>query len=572
MTYLSLFARLRLLAAAITPLLVFAPSGCDSNVDAKIAQTELGDSCLVNSDCTAPTVCAFKACHAECVSSRDCDDGARCVAASRPYKVCQLEQERQCERTADCAEGLVCGIDGECRDQCQTDGQCVEDQKCVSGTCADANELDDDGQLTPAKGTTRGAEGSPCVYVSDCSEALLCRSQACAPECKADKDCPLHQTCMLARCVPDGSQPSSCDYNSDCDAEHGKRCLGGSCLCQCVEDRDCPAGDVCNGCGCEADPNAAKACVYNSDCEKPGEICQNSACACACKTDADCGGLSCDGCGCVEKTNFVDGVVQGSVFIDSTLQLSLYRGVREIHGQLNISGGSIKDLGDTFAELELIDGPLSVTDAKQLEALELPKLAHVDSIQISNLSLVDKLDLPLLKSSGINISSMPSLKALNLAGLDNGQLQLSSLPKLTVLDLSLVTTLNQLVLADVSALTELSLPELTQIKDSLQITGYSPLALSKLSAPKLTTLVTIAGNGSVTFDHTKLTTLTDFGAKNQLGERTLKVHAGSVQISNNQLISYCEVDAFLSLCPDRIFTVSQDFIVCNQCDGTTCKD
>ena len=74
--------------------------GCDSNVDEKIAVARLAESCLVNSDCSAPLVCAFEACHAECETSRDCEPGARCVAAARPFKVCQLEEERVCARTA----------------------------------------------------------------------------------------------------------------------------------------------------------------------------------------------------------------------------------------------------------------------------------------------------------------------------------------------------------------------------------------------------------------------------------------------------------------------------------------
>lgn len=565
MTYLSLFARLRLLVAAATPLLVFAPTGCDSNVEQKLAQTDVGGSCLVNSDCLTPLVCAFKACHAECVSSRDCEDGARCVAAAKPYKVCQLEEERKCERTADCAEGLICGIDGECRDQCQTDNQCVEAQKCVSGTCADTTELDDAGQLTPAKGTTRGAEGSPCVYVSDCSEALLCRSQACAPECKADKDCPLHQACMDTRCVPDGSQPASCDYNSNCKTERGERCLGGSCLCQCVDDRDCPAGDVCNGCGCEPDPKAPQACVYNSDCEKPGEICKNSACACACKTDADCGGLTCDGCGCVDKTNIADGIIRGNVYIDSSLQLGMYRGVKEIHGQLVISGGSIRDLGDTFADLEIIDGLLSVSETKLLEALEFPKLAQVSNVMISNAVLISKLELPLVPSSIVTISSMPNLKTLDLSGMTDGQVQLNGLPQLTTLDLSNVKTLSNLALTDVTALTALSLPKLTVVKEYLQITGNTLTALQTLSAPLLETVVNTAGNGNLIINNTKLTTLVGFGAAK------LVVHAGSVQITNTP-VSYCDREAFLSHCPDRIYTATDNLTVCNSCDGVTCQD
>ncbi|HVJ16121.1 MAG TPA: hypothetical protein VM686_11850, partial [Polyangiaceae bacterium] len=221
----SLLTRLRAPALALGALSLY-PS-CNSGVDEDIILAGLAQDCLVNSDCNSPLVCAFQTCHQECESSRDCEDGARCVGAARPYKVCQLEEERSCRRPSDCVEGLVCGDDGECRDSCQTVNDCVEGQLCVSGTCADSDELDETGQLPLASGVTRGAEGSTCVYVSDCNAALLCRSQVCLSECKADKDCGAGRVCQEGRCQLDGSLPSACSYHSECDVERGERCSSG---------------------------------------------------------------------------------------------------------------------------------------------------------------------------------------------------------------------------------------------------------------------------------------------------------------------------------------------------------
>jgi len=295
------FSRLRF--AFLSFWLVALVWGCNSGVDQHVKVALLSQDCLINSDCLSPLACAFKACHVQCLSSRDCDGGARCLAADHPYKVCQLSTELSCTSNRDCKEKLICGVDGQCRDGCQADTDCIEGQRCVSGTCADVNELDAQGQLTPAPGSTAGAEGTPCVYVSDCSSALLCRNQSCLPQCKSDVDCGAGQTCHDTRCEANGSIPQTCSYNSECKTAQGERCAGGICRCSCVENRDCPTGERCDGCACESDPNAPKACHYNSECDVAGQICRDNACQCACHADADCGpDQTCDGCGCVDTS------------------------------------------------------------------------------------------------------------------------------------------------------------------------------------------------------------------------------------------------------------------------------
>lgn len=569
MPLLRRFARLRLFIAITFPLLA-GLVGCESSVNEKIALARLAQNCLVNSDCSTPLVCAFEACHAECESSRDCTDGARCVAAARPYKVCQLEEERLCQRTSDCAEGLLCGVDGECRDRCSSDSQCVEGQLCVSGTCADTDELDDSGQLTPAPGTTRGSEGSPCNYVSDCSAALLCRNQACLPQCKADKDCPLHEVCTDTRCLPDGSLPFACDYTSDCDTEQGERCLSGRCLCACAEDRDCPTGQACDGCGCTAAPDAAKSCVYNSDCENSGEICKNRACACQCQADRDCAeGAKCDGCGCVDVKDPRGGIVVGNVFVDSTLQLATYRGVTEVHGDLTISGRSIGELGDTFDQLRRVEGRLVISDNQELEHLAFPALESVALVSLSAVSRLETLELPALRYGLLSLANLTSLTSLSIGAFESGGLELYAIAGLKQLSLPAVTSLNALVLSDVSGLQKLELPKLTEIVGGVRISSGPTAALSVLSAPKLK-LLGAAGNAiSVQISNTQLTSLEDFGAADWA------VNATSLDVSRNQLLTRCAAEAFAARCAaagfDQVPTLN-DNAACATCVGATCQD
>lgn len=158
----------------------------------------LAEGCLINSDCTTPLVCAFRRCHNECKDSRDCAPGQRCVASDRPFKVCQLAQEKQCTTNAECPVGMVCGVDSQCRDACASSRDCIAGQLCVSGTCADRTEVVDGG--LPVVTHDGGTVSAPCVYSSDCPEPLVCRNGACLVECREDRDCDYFASCIGGRC------------------------------------------------------------------------------------------------------------------------------------------------------------------------------------------------------------------------------------------------------------------------------------------------------------------------------------------------------------------------------------
>ena len=193
----TLFALLPLgMAALVTS---FGACGNDAPV-----LKALAEGCLLNTDCNAPLICAFRKCHQACTASRDCPAGQRCVASDRPSYVCQLADERNCVRNSDCVEGQVCGIDQQCRDQCVTARDCLRDQVCTSGTCADLAEFngDLDGGLAGADGPAETSTGQPCLYTSECPMPLVCLSNVCSYECLAAADCVAGEDCVNNRCTP----------------------------------------------------------------------------------------------------------------------------------------------------------------------------------------------------------------------------------------------------------------------------------------------------------------------------------------------------------------------------------
>ncbi|HEY3592485.1 MAG TPA: hypothetical protein VGL13_01370, partial [Polyangiaceae bacterium] len=177
---------------------VVLASGCKSSNE---SLGTLAAGCVLNTDCESPLVCAFKRCHAECETSRDCPAGERCVESDKPFHVCQLAEERNCSYNSDCASGQFCAVDLQCRDQCHTDRDCVRDQLCIGGTCADQAEVADGGLLIAAADASSDAGGQPCLYTSECPVPLVCKSRLCSRECFAAPDCPQGLDCVDSRCV-----------------------------------------------------------------------------------------------------------------------------------------------------------------------------------------------------------------------------------------------------------------------------------------------------------------------------------------------------------------------------------
>jgi hypothetical protein len=240
-------------------------SGCaDSH-----SRATLAEGCTINTDCNSPLVCAFQRCHAACKTSRDCDLGQRCVASDRPFHVCQLASESQCDTNSNCGAGQICGVDKQCRDACVTARDCVMGQLCVSATCADPAELDSEGGLTGAeRDASVPANGLPCSFNSDCPSPLLCRAGTCSAECRKNGDCAAGLACENSRCIAPlacavgdaGTDPRAggpCLYSSQCPPPLA--CVSGYCSCECLATQDCAPGFACVNNRCEATVGGANA-------------------------------------------------------------------------------------------------------------------------------------------------------------------------------------------------------------------------------------------------------------------------------------------------------------------------
>ncbi len=199
--------------------LVCLLAGCDD--DEPSALSLLGSGCLLNSDCDEGLSCVFERCHIECNTSADCPldtegERLRCVVGAKPEHVCQLEDETDCAYHSECPGLQICGPDGECRDQCKDDRDCVAGQSCVAqGVCADAEEIDDDGELPAALPPEDQETGYPCAYDSQClglspieSLELVCRNGGCNWACFDDVDCDPGFGCFPAD--GDRTTPGNC--------------------------------------------------------------------------------------------------------------------------------------------------------------------------------------------------------------------------------------------------------------------------------------------------------------------------------------------------------------------------
>jgi hypothetical protein len=180
--------------------LVSILAGCSSDsIDRPKAG--LSEGCLANTDCNNPLVCAFRRCHNACATSRDCPAGERCVASDHPYSVCQLADERDCSYNSQCPNGQLCGVDGQCRDQCATDRDCIQGQVCASGTCADPAELIA-GHLPVKDAGPDAPLNHPCTYNSDCPAEMVCVGGTCRYDCLESRDCAFGLDCIAHRCGP----------------------------------------------------------------------------------------------------------------------------------------------------------------------------------------------------------------------------------------------------------------------------------------------------------------------------------------------------------------------------------
>jgi len=383
--------------------------GCNSGVDAKVSIAQLDARCLLNSDCDALLICAFQRCHQACVTSRDCSGGAHCVGAEQPRHVCQLPEERSCGASGVCPGSEICGPDGQCRDGCTTNRDCVSGQLCVSATCADQAELSDAGTLPVVDGGT--GLPAPCAFNSDCAAGLVCLSGACRAECATDADCPLGKNCKEARCEAPVVTGPACFYNSDCGKN--QQCVAGGCL---------PL-------------SSAPACVYDSDCATAGQHCVLGQCSCECAVSSDCPpNYECQAaCACVPGR-----VISGDVTVTNSKEVRQLDDVSEITGTLTFAIRSgvaasfrlpaIKKLGSLSTTPALNTVPLSY----ELPALEEVGLLACSSCKLPALKTAKQIDYPRADGAPVSNVDLPELVSTGAFTLENGtEIVAVSAPKLT---------------------------------------------------------------------------------------------------------------------------------------------
>lgn len=168
-------------------LALLALLGCDRPVPT------FGAACSLNTDCASPLVCRLQRCRRQCLDSRDCGAGLRClyIDPSEESGVCQLEEEAECTLASECTDGLVCRF-GTCTTECATNRDCPPAATCRS---------DDGAPLACVEPATE-----LCVYNSDCPAPLVCGpDQLCRLECREMRDCRPPRECIDSICqLPDG--------------------------------------------------------------------------------------------------------------------------------------------------------------------------------------------------------------------------------------------------------------------------------------------------------------------------------------------------------------------------------
>lgn len=131
-----------------TALLALGAQGCGGSSGGAANPTP---RCVRASDCTGALACIQGFCVEACVESKDCPSGERCIPATTAIagNSCQPPEKATCNYTSDCTHPLVCGVDLQCRSQCQADVDCPKGQKCTSITKLCADPTVDKGNYDP---------------------------------------------------------------------------------------------------------------------------------------------------------------------------------------------------------------------------------------------------------------------------------------------------------------------------------------------------------------------------------------------------------------------------------------
>jgi len=238
-----------------------------------------GDSCAVDSDCTAGAVCFQGLCRGSgtevdagpvdagaatqdtgAAAQDTGNSGTRDAGVTPPADTgvtapdtgaggCQGD-DCPCENESDCPYDHYCNRrDGQCAPL--PAGTCRDDRSCT-GTCnvpegrtvgrcvdcqADADCADQAPRTRCLNNTCRLPEGQ-CENNTDCANGEQCVDGACegggggGGACQDDGDCVAGESCLAGQCIsPGGGLPGGCASHADCGAD--EQCLMNQCLSKC---------------------------------------------------------------------------------------------------------------------------------------------------------------------------------------------------------------------------------------------------------------------------------------------------------------------------------------------------
>lgn len=153
-----------------------------------------------------------------------------------------------CANDSSCPSGQVCNL-GDCQTECKADSDCISGDTCINGRCR------------PQGSAQCGTAGAFCTASSQCGTNRTCVTGACGNDCTGNSNCATGQTCQSGVCLEDPSPVAAqCQFDYDCGAQGGYRCVNAYCLQKCTANSQCPSSDVGATCVmglCRADRRAA---------------------------------------------------------------------------------------------------------------------------------------------------------------------------------------------------------------------------------------------------------------------------------------------------------------------------
>lgn len=151
----------------------------------------------------------------------------------------------KCDDDAACGTGRVCNL-GKCEASCKDDAACASGASCVAGRCR------------PGGAAQCGVTGAFCTDDAQCGTNRRCVNRTCGNTCAADANCAKGQTCQSGVCQEDPAPAlAQCQFDLDCGAQGGYRCVNAYCLPKCSAATQCSGGAACVKGLCRADRRGA---------------------------------------------------------------------------------------------------------------------------------------------------------------------------------------------------------------------------------------------------------------------------------------------------------------------------